>query len=128
MLTFTKKYAALTALLFVIEVLIALCVRDRFVRPYLGDVLVVILLYCFVRTFTTLPVVAVATGVLLFSFTIEWLQYMDVIEKLGLEKSTLARTVIGTSFSWNDLLAYVAGFVIILMAESRWRVLKRNAL
>ena len=36
--------------LLIIEVLIALYVRDGFVRPYLGDVLVVILLHCLVRT------------------------------------------------------------------------------
>ena len=33
----------------VIEVLIALYVHDDFVRPYLGDVLVVVVLYFFVR-------------------------------------------------------------------------------
>lgn len=128
MITFHKKYAFLTVLIFLIEVVIALFVRDRFIRPYFGDVLVVILLYCFIRSFTTLPVVAVALGVLTFSFTIEWLQYLDVVEKLGLEKSNLARTVIGTSFSWNDMLAYLAGFAIILLVESKWTsvMLKKN--
>ena len=35
--------------IFCIEVLIALYVRDNFVRPYIGDVLVVVLVYSFVR-------------------------------------------------------------------------------
>ena len=31
--------------LFIVETLIALFVRDAFIRPYMGDVLVVILIY-----------------------------------------------------------------------------------
>ena len=37
--------------IFCIEVLIALYVRDNFVRPYVGDVLVVVLVYSFVILF-----------------------------------------------------------------------------
>ena len=37
--------------IFCIEVLIALYVRDRFIRPYVGDMLVVVLVYSFVRIF-----------------------------------------------------------------------------
>ena len=38
-------------LLLIIEVLIALFVHDRFVRPYIGDVLVVMVLYFMVLFF-----------------------------------------------------------------------------
>lgn len=44
-------YAAATVLLTIIEVLIALYVHDDFVRPYVGDVLAVIAVYCAVRIF-----------------------------------------------------------------------------
>ena len=44
-------YAITTSVLLVIEVLIALFVHDNFVRPYIGDVLVVIVIYTFVRIF-----------------------------------------------------------------------------
>ena len=39
------------AVLFLIEGAIAIWVHDRFVRPYMGDVLVAVLVYCFVRIF-----------------------------------------------------------------------------
>lgn len=117
MLTFNKNYFGLAVLIFTIEVLIALFVRDQFVRPYLGDVLVVILIYCFIKSFLRLPVFPVAIFVLIFSFTIEFLQYLNIVEKLGLEKSPIARTVIGTLFEWIDLLAYIAGVAIVLTAE-----------
>ena len=38
-------------LIFCIEVLIALYVRDNFIRPYVGDMLVVVLVYSFARIF-----------------------------------------------------------------------------
>jgi hypothetical protein len=117
MLTFNKNYFGLAVLIFIIEVLIALFVRDNIVRPYLGDVLVVILIYSFIRSFLNVPVFPLAIGVLLFAFTLEVLQYLNIVEKLGLEKSKIARTVIGTSFQWIDLLAYMAGFVVILVVE-----------
>ena len=117
MLTFNKHYFGLAVLIFIVEVLIAVFVRDSFVRPYLGDVLVVILIYCFVKSFILLPVFPTAISVMAFAFTIEFLQYIHIVDKLGLKKSTLAKTVIGTSFAWNDILAYVAGVVIILGVE-----------
>ena len=120
MLTFNKNYFGFAILLFSIEVLIALYINDRFVRPYLGDVLVVILIYCFLKSFLKLPVLTAAIAVLGFSFTIEFLQFLDIVEKLGLEKSKTARTVIGTSFSWIDLLTYIIGITIVLIIEKYW--------
>ncbi|MDI9258343.1 MULTISPECIES: ribosomal maturation YjgA family protein [Flavobacterium] len=109
----------LTLLLFGIEVCIALFVHDGFIRPYLGDVLVVMLIYCFVKTFVKVAVPKAALGVLLFSFGIEFLQYANIIETLGLQDNKLARTVIGTSFAWEDLVAYVAGILLVIAVEKR---------
>jgi hypothetical protein len=120
MITFNKNYFGLASLIFGIEVLIAIYVNDNFVRPYLGDVLVVILLYCFLKSFLKLPVLVAALLVLAFSFVIEYLQFLHIVEKLGLEKSKMARTVIGTSFGWIDLLAYIVGIAIVLIAEKYW--------
>lgn len=120
MLAFNKNYFSLAILFFCIEVLIALFVNDSFIRPYLGDVLVVILIYCFLKSFLQLPVLTVALFVLIFSFTIEFLQFLNIVEKLHLEKSKIARTVIGTSFSWIDLLTYIVGIAIVLVVEKYW--------
>lgn len=117
MLKFSKTYFGLTILLFVVEVLIALFLHDNFVRPYVGDVLVVMLIYCFVKSFLDVPEFVLAIGVLLFAFAIEFLQYIKIVNVLGLEKSELMRTVLGTSFAWLDMLAYVVGMGIVLMAE-----------
>lgn len=111
------NYFISTVLLFITEVLIALFVEDNFVRPYLGDVLVVFLMYCFIRTFLKIAVLPVVVFVLLFSFTIEFLQYFNFVAIIGLEKSRLARTVLGASFSWQDLAAYTIGAILIVVTE-----------
>jgi hypothetical protein len=117
MFTFRKNYFFFFILLLVVEVLIAIYVHDNFVRPYIGDVLVVVLLYCFLKAFVKVPVIPAAIVVLIFSFVIETLQYFNIVDRLGLEHSKLARTVIGTYFAWEDIWAYVAGFILILIAE-----------
>lgn len=117
MLRFNKTYFLLTILLFCTEVIIALFVHDNFIRPYFGDVLVVILIYCFIQTFFNLSKIKTAIYVLLFAFLVETLQYFNFITFLGLKNNKVAKIVIGNSFSFHDLLAYVAGILITLGIE-----------
>ena len=118
MLKFNIKYFGLAIIFFVIEVLIALFVHDDFIRPYVGDVLVVILMYCFFKSFLNLPVFTLALFVLSFAFFIEILQGINIVAKIGLEKSKLANVVLGNSFSWIDFLTYIVGFLIIIVTEN----------
>ncbi|MGL2966121.1 DUF2809 domain-containing protein [Flavobacterium sp. XGLA_31] len=120
MFRFHPRYFLLTLCLFVTEVLIALYVHDTYIRPYMGDVLVVILIYCFVKTFTTLSSKQTALYTLLFSFSIETLQYLNGVELLGLSEYKIARIVIGSSFSWLDILTYILGIAIVLLVE-QWQ-------
>ena len=116
-LHFKPRYFVLATALFVIEVLIALFVRDTIIRPYIGDVLVVMLIYCFFRSFLKISVVSLAVITLLFSYVVEVSQYFKIVKLLGLQKSAFASTVLGTSFSWIDMLCYTIGVIIILIVE-----------
>lgn len=116
-LNFHPKYFILTILLLSIEICIALFVHDNFIRPYIGDVLVVILIYCFIKSFFNLPPNITAIAVLLFSFVVETLQYFKVVNLLGLQNSKVASIIIGTSFAWQDIIAYIAGIAIVILAE-----------
>lgn len=131
MYRFNKGYFGLTAGLFLIEVLIAMYVHDDFIRPYFGDFLVVILMYCFLRSFTSFGVKPAVLAVLLFSYLIEVLQYLNFVERIGMGNSEIARTVIGTSFAWMDLVAYTAGCVAILwferMKPAIWNLKSKSA-
>ena len=116
-----KGYLLLAVLLFITELLIALYVRDSFVRPYLGDTLVILLLYCFLRSFLSVKVIPAATAVLFFAFFIEAMQYLDLLEHLGLQDNRVAMTILGHSFAWEDIWAYVAGYLLILLGEYLFR-------
>src|SRR5690242_9653933 len=116
-LKFQLKYFIPAAFLFLIEVLIALFVHDNFIRPFVGDVLVVILIYCFIKSFFNLPVIITTIAVLLFSYLIEVLQYFNIVKILGLQNSNVARVVIGTSFEWTDLIAYTLGIGLVILLD-----------
>jgi len=117
MLSFSFRYFLFALALFLIEVFIALYVHDSFIRPYVGDYLVVMLMYCAVWTLIKITPVKLAIGVLLFSYVIEVLQYFSIVDRLGLSDNNLAKTVIGFGFEWIDLLAYTLGVATILVLE-----------
>lgn len=116
---FHKGYFFLTLLLFVVELLIALYVRDKFVRPYLGDFLVVLLLYCFFKSFLNLSVLKTAALVLLIACCVEAFQYINLVARLGLTSTGVGGTVLGTSFDWSDVLAYILGIAAVVAVEKR---------
>lgn len=117
MLLFKRNYFLLTVILFITEVLIALYVHDSFIRPYFGDYLVVMLVYCAVRSFLNVTVIQASVGTLLFAYTIEILQHLRIVDLLGLAENVIAKTVIGYGFSWWDMLAYTLGVFTIIGVE-----------
>lgn len=117
MLQFNRTYFTFTVFLFLLETAIALFVHDNFIRPYFGDFLVVMLLYCFLKSFLNVSVMVAAGLVLLFSFAIETAQYFNMVEKLGLQHYKIAKVVLGNSFAWMDLLAYVLGILAVISIE-----------
>jgi len=125
MFIFKKYYLLLAISLFITEVLIAIYVHDQILRPYGGDFLVVILLYCILKTFVTIKPLIAAIIVLFFSYFIEMLQYFNLIELLGLQNSNLAKTILGTFFTWTDIWAYTLGALFILFIE---HIIKRRKL
>jgi Protein of unknown function (DUF2809) len=114
---FNKKYFLLTIILFAIEIFIAKYIEDDIIRPYIGDMLVVILIYCFAKSFIATKIIPTAIAVLFFSYFIEALQYVKIVNILGLQEYKLARIIIGTSFSWVDILMYTIGIIIVLVVE-----------
>lgn len=104
-------YLIATVLLLMTEVLIALFVHDRFIRPYVGDVLVVIVIYTFLRIFFPERPRLLPLYVFLFAAGVELLQYFEVVKVLGLEENPFLRTLIGTTFDWKDIVCYGIGTV-----------------
>jgi len=117
MLKFNKTYFCITVAIFIIEVLIAMLVHDRIIRPYIGDVLVVILIYSFIKSFVEIKILNASVFVLFFAFLIEGLQYLKIVERIGLEHNKIVRVIIGASFEWMDIICYIVGMGIVLLAE-----------
>jgi hypothetical protein len=114
---FSKSYFTLALGVLAVEVVIALALHDEFIRPFVGDALAVILLYCAVQTVWGLRPVPAALGVCAFGCALEIGQYYRLVWLLGLEHHTWARVIIGTTYDSRDFFAYVTGAVVIVIAE-----------
>ena len=120
-------YGLAALLLLVIEVLIALFVRDRFIRPYGGDILVTLLICCVIRVILPqkyrLPI---GGGVLLFSILVEIGQYFGLVYLLGLGQIEFFRILMGTGFSWWDMVCYSAGGAVFVAGDAAVSRLTRS--
>ena len=114
-------YVMAFIVLLLIEVIIALFIHDRFIRPYIGDVLVVIVLYCFARIFT-LKIKLLPIYIFIFAVAVECLQFLNIVGCLGLGGNTLANVVIGTSFDWKDIICYAVGCIFIVVIDNIERI------
>lgn len=117
-------YIIIFVLLFAIEVSIALFVHDGFVRPFIGDVLVVMLVCAFLRIFIPEKIMLMPVFATLFAVIIEALQYFDFVKLLGLENNPVISTALGRTFDIRDIICYIIGGAIFFAAET---VLRRKS-
>ena len=117
MLKFYKKSFIIAVIIFLVEVIIALYIKDKIIRPFVGDILVVIFMYNFIKAFINIKAINIAIFTLIFSFVVEILQYFNFVEMIGLGHNKAARIIIGTSFSWIDLLCYFIGFILLFFID-----------
>lgn len=111
------KYCAAFFVFLAIEVFIALFVHDSFVRPYVGDVLVVVVLYCAVRSVIPRRYKLLPLYIFIFSVIVEILQYFDIVRMLGFENNTFMRVLIGSTFDVKDILCYGVGCIFLAVFE-----------
>jgi hypothetical protein len=113
---FKLKYFLLSILIFLVEVIIATVLKDQFfIRAYLGDVIVVMLLYTLVKSFFITNDTKLILGIFAFSCLIEFAQFFKIADKLGFPEGSLMYIVVGNSFSWIDILCYGVGCLILYL-------------
>lgn len=117
MTSLRRRYALAFLLLLGIEVLIALFVHDRFVRPYLGDVLVVWVIYALLRVLFPTGLPWLPVGVTAFAALVEVGQAFHLVDLLGLGHIRFFRILLGSTFDCVDLGCYLVGGGLILLAE-----------
>ena len=111
-------YGLASLILLGIEILIGLYAHG-WVRSYLGDVLVVILLYTIFRTISSdrpAQWFVLPTVILIFSFAVEFLQLWGFCDRFGITNKLL-RIIIGTGFSYIDLISYAVGIIPCYIIE-----------
>ena len=111
-------YIAAFGLLIITEILIGMYATG-WIRNYLGDVLVVVLLYALFRSISPKKPkkwYIVPTCILLFSLMVEFLQLWGFCDRFGIT-NRLLRIIIGTGFSYLDLLSYTIGIIPCYIIE-----------
>ncbi|WP_312824100.1 DUF2809 domain-containing protein [Epilithonimonas sp.] len=115
-LKFDYKNFLIAIFIFLVEVLIATKLKDIFfVRAYLGDVFVVMLMYYFIKAFFEINPTKLIIGVFIFSCLIEFAQYFHFGELMGFKDNRVMMIILGNSFSWGDILFYFVGCLILFL-------------
>ena len=117
-------YAVATLFLLLIEVIIALYVHDDFIRPYVGDVLVVIVIYTFIRIIVPEKCRLIPLFLFVFASGVELLQLANIVEILGVADNKFLKILIGSVFDIKDIVCYAVGCVILCMYE--WVRVRRH--
>lgn len=115
---FNLYYCIAFIVLLLIEIAIAVFLKEGFIRHTFGDYLVVILLYCFFKSFISGAQWGIVIFTLIIAYVIEFLQLTNFLQLLGLHHHKLANIVFGNSFSVQDLIAYTLGIFTVLIFEN----------
>lgn len=97
------------------EIAIAIFFKGGFIRHVFGDYLVVLLLYCFLKSFLSISNNILASVTLLIAFTVELIQLTPLLKSIGLANHSLVNLIFGNTFSLTDLLAYTFGYITIII-------------
>ena len=112
-----RQYLFTAGGLFVVLVFIAVYVRDSILRPYVGDLLVVICLYFLVRGATGSGRYWTAGAVFILAAIIEYAQMLQLLSWLGLSDVPIVRVVLGSTPDPLDMVLYATGILIVLLVD-----------
>ncbi|WP_245688560.1 DUF2809 domain-containing protein [Vibrio sonorensis] len=84
-------------------------VNDSFIRPFFGDVLVVIWLFYTLATLVSINRLYLIIAAVAIAYLVELSQYFQLTQLLGVEAQSLLYVVLGATFDWLDLIAYSIG-------------------
>ena len=111
-----KKYFTIFTLILVTEMAIAIFHIHKWIRGFVGDLLVIPLLYCFVRMVSNLSVKSATILVMCIAFTSEIVQLFHLDKLLNIKQEWVI-ILIGNTFDIFDLLAFTLGIIPIYFIE-----------
>lgn len=121
----SKNYMLSFFIILIIEIFIALFVHDAIIRPYVGDILVVILMYTFIRGLVRKPIKFLPVYLFLFASAVELAQYFRIVELMNLQHNKVISIIIGTSFDIKDILCYLVAAVGLVIWDA-WSAKRSN--
>ncbi|MGG7143471.1 DUF2809 domain-containing protein [Clostridium nigeriense] len=113
------KYLLAFIILFLIEAGIALFINDRIIRTYIGDILVIILMYTFIKSFIKKDIRLLAIYLFAFATFVEAIQLFNILELMGLHNNRILSIILGSTFDFKDILCYLIGSIILLICDKR---------
>lgn len=113
------KYLISFIMLLISEVTIALFINDKIIRLYIGDILIIILMYTFIRSFIKKPIKFISIYLFVFATLVEIIQYFKILELLNLQNNKILSTILGSTFDIKDVLCYLTGSIILLVFDNR---------
>lgn len=111
-------YFGLSGLCFVIcYIIVKSFSGNPVIRGFLGDIVIVLLIYSFLKGIRDFNSIKLVLFTLALSYTTEFLQYLQISKYLGLENNQAAQLIIGSVFDPMDLLAYTIGALMAFLAD-----------
>ena len=117
-LGFAWGYFIAFVILLIVIAAIAINGGSGFIRYHFGDILIVVFIYCFVKSFVRNRMKWLAFAVFIFATLVEIGQYFGLVYLLGLGDVTAARIIIGTTFDPYDILMYFIGCALLYAYEA----------
>ncbi|MBR1821702.1 MAG: DUF2809 domain-containing protein [Clostridia bacterium] len=100
-----------------LEVLIGRYVHDRFIRPYVGDVLAVVAVYLLARICLPRDDAWLPLWVFLFAAAVECMQGLGWANLPLVRDSRVLRIALGSTFDLADIVCYAVGCGLIALAR-----------
>lgn len=94
---------------------------------FIGDILYAVLIYFGMRfLFIRLKTYNTFLLSLLFCFSLEILQLVQIDWLIAIRKTTLGHYILGQGFLWSDLICYVIGTLLAFLID--WKCIKTQNL
>ncbi|MBU5488076.1 DUF2809 domain-containing protein [Clostridium sp. MSJ-8] len=111
------KYLIIFIIIFMVEVFIGAYSHSGIIRNYVGDILVIPIMYFFIRIIYPKRIRKLPYILFLFAVIVEILQYMKINNILGIEGSSLLGILLGSTGDIKDILCYFIGTIIIIIID-----------
>lgn len=104
-----------TLLLLIVEILIAVFAGGM-LRGFIGDILIIVLIFSFIRIFTS-KLHCLPQLIFILAIAVEISQIFEPAKLLGFDNNAVLSIILGATFDFYDILAYAIGTLITLTWE-----------